>query len=167
MVTRSSPWQRAALIHLPMLLIAGFALGPYLWMALTSLTPPDDIVGRGVAVDPTAWTGASYERLFGRPREMFTHWCAFFDLQPGVRLGLVDSAAGSQRPVPGDNKGALLSFEVEDLSACLERMKALGLAAPDAGLERGAEGHTWEFKVRDPGGYWLEFFSWIDPPPVS
>lgn len=66
MVTRSSPWQRFALIHLPMLLIAVFALGPYLWMALTSLTPPDDIVGRGVAVDPSAWTGASYERLFGR-----------------------------------------------------------------------------------------------------
>src|SRR4030095_3751462 len=66
MVTRSSPWRRAALIHLPMLLIAVFALGPYLWMALTSLTPPDDIVGRGVAVDPSAWTSASYERLFGR-----------------------------------------------------------------------------------------------------
>lgn len=66
MVTRSSPWQRVALIHLPMLLIAGFALGPYLWMALTSLTPPDEIVGHGVAVDPSAWTAASYERLFGR-----------------------------------------------------------------------------------------------------
>ena len=117
--------------------------------------------------DDLAAAAAFYERLFGRPREMFTHWCAFFDLQPGVRLGLVDSAAGSQRPVPGDNKGALLSFEVEDLSACLERMKALGLAAPEAGLERGAEGHTWEFKVRDPGGYSLEFFSWIDPPPGS
>lgn len=65
MVTRSSPWRRAVLIHLPMLLIAGFALGPYLWMALTSLTPPDEIVARGVTADPSAWTTASYERLFG------------------------------------------------------------------------------------------------------
>ena len=65
MVSRSSPWRRAALIHLPMLLIAGFALGPYLWMALTSLTPPDEIVARGVTADPSAWTTASYERLFG------------------------------------------------------------------------------------------------------
>ena len=65
MVTRRSPWRRVALIHLPMLLIAGFALGPYLWMALTSLTPPDEIGGGGVATDPGAWTTASYERLFG------------------------------------------------------------------------------------------------------
>jgi catechol 2,3-dioxygenase-like lactoylglutathione lyase family enzyme len=110
---------------------------------------------------------AFYERVLGRPRQMFTGWCAFFDLWPGARLGLVDAAAGSQRPVPGDNKGALLSLEVEDLPACLERMKALGVAAPSAVLERGAEGHTWEFKVRDPGGYRVEFFSWIDPPAAS
>jgi catechol 2,3-dioxygenase-like lactoylglutathione lyase family enzyme len=114
--------------------------------------------------DDLETAAAFYERVLGRPRLMFTEWCAFFDLWPGARLGLVDAAAGSQRPVPGENKGALLSLEVDDLAACLERMKALGLIAPSAELERGAEGHTWEFKIRDPGGYRVEFFSWIDPP---
>lgn len=90
-------------------------------------------------------------------------WCCLLELQPRTYLGLIDATAGSQRPVAGANKGVLVSLEVPDLAACLERAKRLGLAAADANLTSGCRGRTREFRVVDPGGYSVEFFSWVRP----
>ncbi|MEZ5670229.1 MAG: carbohydrate ABC transporter permease [Alphaproteobacteria bacterium] len=45
-----------------MLLILGFALGPYLWMAVTSLTPEEQLFTTGPSLADA--TVANYERLF-------------------------------------------------------------------------------------------------------
>jgi hypothetical protein len=87
---------------------------------------------------------------------------AIFEVRPGVSLGLVDAISGSQRPIPGRNKGAILSLEVDDLVGCLERLKRLRAAAPDLDLVDGCGGLTREFKILDPGGYTVEFLAWCE-----
>lgn len=106
---------------------------------------------------------AFYEGVIGLRKVMQNEWCGLFELRPGTVLGLVNGVAGSQHPIAGTNKGAIISLEVEDLEACLALMKARGVVPQSAELEPGCAGRTWEFKLRDPGGYCLEFFRWIDP----
>jgi len=90
-------------------------------------------------------------------------WCCLLELQPCTYLGLIDATAGSQRPVVGANKGVLVSLEVADLATCLERARRLGLVAADTRLVPGCRGRTREFRIVDPGGYSVEFFSWVPP----
>ncbi len=53
---------RLVTIHLPMLLILGFTLGPYLWMALTSITPKQQLFTAGPSL--IGATLEHYDRLF-------------------------------------------------------------------------------------------------------
>jgi multiple sugar transport system permease protein len=67
MVTkRRSFLNRFLITDLPVLLIVLFALGPYIWMAMTSFTQQEQLLRFGVATNPADWTGANYERLVGR-----------------------------------------------------------------------------------------------------
>lgn len=113
--------------------------------------------------DDLAGAVAFYEGVIGLRKVMQNEWCGMFELRPGTLLGLVNGVAGSQAPIAGTNKGAIVSLEVEDLDACLALMKARGVVSQDAALEPGCAGRTWEFKLSDPGGYCLEFFRWIEP----
>lgn len=62
MIGRQPPALRLLTLHLPMLVIVGFALGPWLWMLLTSLTPQEQLFTTGPSlVDATT---ANFERLF-------------------------------------------------------------------------------------------------------
>ena len=62
MITRQPPAMRLLTLHLPMLLILAFTLGPYLWMLVTSLTPEERLFTTGPSlVDATV---SNYERLF-------------------------------------------------------------------------------------------------------
>jgi predicted enzyme related to lactoylglutathione lyase len=105
-----------------------------------------------------------YETIIGLPLVMSDGWCAMFALNGGAQLGLVDAVTGSQRPIRGANKGAILSFEIDDVADCLERLKRLGVVHPGDELVAGCGGRTQEFKVFDPGGYTVEFFRWIARP---
>ena len=43
-MTRTLPlWRRLLGLHLPVLVIVLFALGPYLWMFISSITPETDL----------------------------------------------------------------------------------------------------------------------------
>src|SRR5690606_31389374 len=66
MVRHTPLWLKIVGTHVPMLLIVAFALGPYVWMFMTSVTAETHLQQVGVQLDPGAWTGANYERLFGR-----------------------------------------------------------------------------------------------------
>ncbi|MFN3614906.1 MAG: carbohydrate ABC transporter permease, partial [Rubrimonas sp.] len=66
MVENRTRWGAILGTHLPMLAIVAFALAPYLWMALTSLTPEVRLARHGVAVSPAEWTLQNYARLLGR-----------------------------------------------------------------------------------------------------
>lgn len=52
---RKSTLRRILTVDLPMVLILVFTLGPYLWMALTSLTAEDKLFTRGPSVFDLVW----------------------------------------------------------------------------------------------------------------
>lgn len=62
MVRKDSAIRRLLLIHLPMLLILGFTLGPYLWMIATSLTSEKAMFTEGPTL--VGSTLENYVRLF-------------------------------------------------------------------------------------------------------
>jgi multiple sugar transport system permease protein len=66
MVENRTRWGAILGTHLPMLAIVAFALGPYFWMAMTSLTVEARLARQGVAVSPAEWTLENYVRLLGR-----------------------------------------------------------------------------------------------------
>ena len=59
---RKSTARRILTVDLPMAAILIFTLGPYLWMALTSLTAEDKLFTRGPALGDLVWD--NYTRLF-------------------------------------------------------------------------------------------------------
>ena len=62
MVQKTSPVRRIFFLHLPMLAIVSFALGPYLWMLATSLTQESKLFTDGPSFANA--TFANYIRLF-------------------------------------------------------------------------------------------------------
>ncbi len=110
----------------------------------------------GAAID---W----YRSALGFEAVLVENWLGLFRVSGQHLVGLVDSASGNQH-VPGPNKGAMLSIEVADLEGLFDQLKTRGVVEPDAALLIGCDGRMREFRVRDPGGYLIEFFHWIDPP---
>ncbi|MDB5893755.1 MAG: sugar transporter permease [Rhodoferax sp.] len=58
------PVRRLFTLHLPMLLIVLFALGPYLWMLITSLKPESTLFSPDRTILPQVVTLENYIRLF-------------------------------------------------------------------------------------------------------
>ncbi len=63
---RRSPVQRLFELHLPLLLIVLFALGPYVWMMMTSIKTNADIGAWPVRYWPDAFTTEHYHALLER-----------------------------------------------------------------------------------------------------
>lgn len=55
--------RRLVTLHLPMAVIVLFALGPYLWMLLTSVKPESELFSPQRTLLPQAWTIENYVRL--------------------------------------------------------------------------------------------------------
>jgi len=104
-----------------------------------------------------------YRDVIGFEPVMVEDWMALFQVTPGHRLGLVGAAEGSQSPVAGPNKGAMLSIETDCLEDWYRRLQEMGADGLDDGFQPGCRGRTIEFRVRDPGGYYVEFFRWVTP----
>ncbi|GAB4223551.1 MAG: carbohydrate ABC transporter permease [Spirochaetales bacterium] len=58
--------QRILTLHIPLLLIVGFALAPYVWTFITSITPEEDLYLSEFRYFPSNPTGTNYLRLFSR-----------------------------------------------------------------------------------------------------
>ena len=61
---RRRAWLRLATLHLPMALIVGFAIGPYLWMLITSIRPEATLFAAQRELLPSTVNLNSYVRLF-------------------------------------------------------------------------------------------------------
>lgn len=66
MIGKPSLGRRLLTTDLPVLCIVLFAIGPFAWMILTSLTTSDHLARLGVALSPDGWSLESYARLLGR-----------------------------------------------------------------------------------------------------
>ncbi|PLU57833.1 sugar ABC transporter permease [Sinorhizobium medicae] len=62
-MNRPSTLRRILTTDLPVLLIVLFAMAPFAWMVLTSLTPTAALNATGVSVSPSGWSRDNYARL--------------------------------------------------------------------------------------------------------
>ncbi|GGA94252.1 sugar ABC transporter permease [Brucella endophytica] len=62
-MNRPSTLRRILTTDLPVLVIVLFAMGPFAWMVLTSLTPTETLNATGVSVSPAGWSLNNYIRL--------------------------------------------------------------------------------------------------------
>ncbi len=62
-MNKPSTLRRILTTDLPMLLIVLFAMAPFAWMVLTSLTPTETLNATGVSVSPVGWSLDNYGRL--------------------------------------------------------------------------------------------------------
>ena len=104
---------------------------------------------------------AWYERTLGFRRIRGTKGFVLFEIGGTAQLCLIDGNFGSQRPIDGTNKGAMLSIQTDNVERWHDTLAARGVEGAGHGLTSGAGGATTEFKVRDPEGYTIEFFRWI------
>lgn len=58
-----STFRRIITTDLPVLVIVLFAMAPFAWMVLTSLTPTDALNATGVSISPAGWSLDNYLRL--------------------------------------------------------------------------------------------------------
>ncbi|MGW6780791.1 carbohydrate ABC transporter permease [Brucella pseudogrignonensis] len=63
---RQSTLKRIVTTDLPVACIVLFALAPFAWMVLTSLTPTEQLSANGVSLAPSGWSFDNYERLFNK-----------------------------------------------------------------------------------------------------
>ena len=56
--------RRILTTDLPVALLVIFAMAPFAWMILTSLTPTAVLCGSGVSLSPAGWSADNYVRLF-------------------------------------------------------------------------------------------------------
>ncbi|MDT3381326.1 carbohydrate ABC transporter permease [Labrys portucalensis] len=63
-MNKPSTLRRILTTDLPVAAIVLFALGPFAWMILTSLTPSERIAASGVSLSPIGWSFDNYTRLF-------------------------------------------------------------------------------------------------------
>ncbi|MGV8938505.1 MAG: carbohydrate ABC transporter permease [Allorhizobium sp.] len=62
-MNRPSTLRRILTTDLPVFLIVLFAMAPFAWMVLTSLTPTAQLSATGVALSPSGWSLDNYVRL--------------------------------------------------------------------------------------------------------
>jgi catechol-2,3-dioxygenase len=103
-----------------------------------------------------------YESVLGLQKIYSNDWVAILKVAGNARLGLVDATAGSQRPVVGPNKGVLLAIETAELERWLERLRIHLAVDSRTAIRVGSHGLTRQFQVRDPEGYVVEFYAWLD-----
>ncbi|WP_380871796.1 hypothetical protein ACFB49_27510 [Sphingomonas sp. DBB INV C78] len=103
-----------------------------------------------------------YEEVIGFEKVMAFDDFAIFAIHRGAHLALVGNGMGSQVPIRSTNKGAILSIQTRALQAWHERLFGHAVPGTGEGFHVGCDGRTIEFKVRDPEGYTIEFFEWIE-----
>ncbi len=81
--------RRLITTDLPIAVIIAFALGPYVWMFLTSVTAEATLAAEGVSVAPVEWVIDNYLRLFGRTTFLVNLGHSFIVASGTVLLGLL------------------------------------------------------------------------------
>ncbi|TFF27338.1 carbohydrate ABC transporter permease [Jiella endophytica] len=87
--------KRLLTTHIPVALVVLVAIGPFAWMILTSLTPSEAIVAKGVAFSPAGWGADNYVRLLGHTDFLGNMGHSLIVALGTVALGLVVSVTAA------------------------------------------------------------------------
>lgn len=99
-----------------------------------------------------------YENKLGLRKVTDRGWVVIFEITPSSYIGLVNATGGTFRPA--EHKAAMLSIETQDVDAWWNHLKDVKGINITQGIEIGAHGMIREFRMVDPGGYVVEFYSW-------
>ena len=110
---RPTPLRRALTLHLPMAAIVLFAIGPYLWMLLTSLRVESTLFAPNRTLWPVELTPANYLRLFTRTsfaiNLLHSVVVALGTVVVGLALSITAAYAFSRYRFPG-RRALMLTF---------------------------------------------------------
>jgi len=110
---RPTPLRRALTLHLPMAAIVLFAIGPYLWMLLTSLRVESTLFAPNRTLWPAELTPANYLRLFTRTsfaiNLLHSVVVALGTVVVGLALSITAAYAFSRYRFPG-RRALMLTF---------------------------------------------------------
>lgn len=101
-----------------------------------------------------------YGEVLGLDKELDLDWVKIYKLSPTSSVGIVSATGGNLRPA--EDKPVMVSMVVEesDLEAWWEYLKAKGVDVGELSPE--GDGAVRAFSFKDPEGYTLEVFSWLD-----
>ncbi len=86
-------------------------------------------------------------------------WVRIFAITPTASVGIVDESRGAHRS--RDDNAVMLSFVTTDVDAWHELLSRAGVEILSNPAD-SANVPVRAFLVRDPGGYTVEFFQWIN-----
>ena len=104
-----------------------------------------------------------YSEVLGLESAFDLDWVDIYKLSPTSSVGLVNASGGAHKP--SSDKPVMVSMVVEetDVDAWWDYLKSKGVDVGD-GPRIGADGHVKVFGFKDPEGYSLEVFAWLDNP---
>ena len=104
-----------------------------------------------------------YGEKLGLEKTQDFGWVKFFRLSAGAEVGIVKAGPGAYY-APQPKNAVMLSIVTREVDAWYKRLK------PDKAIVFLVDIHTAKtapirnFMIRDPGGYTVEFFQWLEKP---
>ncbi len=104
---------------------------------------------------------AFYGDVLGLEKEFDLEWVKIYKLSPTSSVGLVNATRGAHRP--SVDKPVMVSMVVgeKEVDAWWQYLKAKGVDVGDAPGAEG-DGAVKAFGFKDPEGYSLEVFAWVN-----
>jgi predicted enzyme related to lactoylglutathione lyase len=100
-----------------------------------------------------------YGQTLGLQSTLDLDWVKIYQLSPTSSVGLVNATQGTHRP--SDSKPVMVSLVVEDVDGWYEFLKGRGVDIPSPPKDSARSGVR-SFGFKDPEGYTLEVFAWLD-----
>lgn len=94
-MSKPSTLRRILTVDLPVAVIVLFALAPFAWLILTSLTPSERLAATGVSLSPEGWGLDNYVRLIGHTSFLGNMGHSLIIALGTVALGLVVAVAAA------------------------------------------------------------------------
>ena len=101
-----------------------------------------------------------YGQVLGFEKDFEGGWVKIFRAVDGGRVGIVDEKKGYLNTA--ENKPVMFSIDTPDVDAWYRRVLEKGENYIHKPLKPEADGFVRAFLLRDPGGYHVEFFQWIE-----
>ena len=101
-----------------------------------------------------------YGRVLGFEKDFDGGWVKIFRVADGGRVGIVDETKGYLNTA--GEKPVMFSIDTPDIDAWYRKVLEKGENFVLKPLKVEAEGFVRAFLLRDPGGYHVEFFQWVE-----
>lgn len=102
-----------------------------------------------------------YGQVLGLKATMDKEWVKLYEVFPGSLIGLVREGKGAFHKVKPDN-AVMVSLVTEDVDAWYKTIKKSAKVTIIKEIANSENVPIRAFLIRDPGGYTVEFFQWLN-----